>query len=173
MAVFWDNEEIGSNTKEGACSPFLHEVLTRIHYSVSHDPEEFFLLKHHSFCISIDMAHALNPNYPTKYDPQHQPLLGSGIVIKQNANQKYCSNAFAAAVIMRACQMLNLPYQSYASRSDIASGSTVGPIVASELGITTIDIGCPQLSMHSIREVMACQDYLDMYRLLAYLLQEA
>jgi aspartyl aminopeptidase len=173
MATFWDNEEIGSHTKEGAASPFLQEVLSRIHYGFNRDLEDFFLLKHNSFCVSIDVAHALNPNYPKKYDPQHQPLLGKGIAIKQTANQKYSSTAFSAAVIIRACQMLNLPYQSYVSRSDIPSGSTVGPIVAAETGITTIDIGCPQLSMHSIREVIACQDYLDMYRLLTYLLQEA
>lgn len=173
MAVFWDNEEIGSRTKDGAASPFLHETLTRIHHNMQGDLEDFFLLKHNSFCISVDVAHSLNPNYPKKYDPQHSPLLGKGIVIKQNADQKYASNAFSAAVVMRACQRLNLPFQSYVNRSDIPSGSTVGPIVASETGITTIDIGCPQLSMHSIREVMAAQDYLDMYRLLAYLLQEA
>lgn len=173
MAIFWDNEEIGSRTKEGAGSPFLEEVLKRIHHSFHRDLEEFFLLKHNSFCVSIDVAHALNPNYPHKHDPQHQPLLGKGIAIKQNADQKYSSSAYAASVIMRACHMLKLPFQSYVNRSDIPSGSTVGPIVAAENGITTIDIGCPQLSMHSIREVMACQDYLDMYRLLSYLLQEA
>lgn len=173
MAIFWDNEEIGSRTKEGAASPFLQEVLMRIHHRFHRDIEEFFVLKHNSFCISVDVAHALNPNYAKKYDPQHQSLLGKGIVVKQNADQKYASNALSAAVIMRACNMLNLPYQSYVNRSDIPSGSTVGPIVAAETGITTIDIGCPQLSMHSIREVMATQDYLDMYRLLAYLLQEA
>jgi aspartyl aminopeptidase len=173
MAIFWDNEEIGSRTKEGAASPFLEETLRRIHHSLKRDLEDFYLLKHNSFCVSIDVAHALNPNYPKKHDPQHQPLLGKGIAIKQNADQKYASNAFAAAVIIRACQMLKIPYQSYVNRSDIPSGSTVGPIVAAETGITTIDIGCPQLSMHSIREIIACQDYLDMYRLLSYLLQEA
>lgn len=173
MAVFWDNEEIGSRTKEGAGSPFLEEVLQRIHHSFHRDLEEFFVLKHNSFCVSVDVAHALNPNYPHKHDPQHQPLLGKGIAIKQNADQKYASSAYAASVIMRACHMLKLPFQSYVNRSDIPTGSTVGPIVAAENGITTIDIGCPQLSMHSIREVMACQDYLDMYRLLSYLLQEA
>jgi aspartyl aminopeptidase len=173
MAIFWDNEEIGSRTKEGAASPFLDETLRRIHHSLKRDLEDFYLLKHNSFCVSVDVAHALNPNYPKKHDPQHQPLLGKGIAIKQNADQKYASNAFAAAVIIRACQMLKIPFQSYVNRSDIPSGSTVGPIVAAETGITTIDIGCPQLSMHSIREIIACQDYLDMYRLLSYLLQEA
>jgi aspartyl aminopeptidase len=173
MAVFWDNEEIGSRTKDGAASPFLEEVLRRIHHSFESDLEDFFVLKHNSFCVSLDVAHAFNPNYPKKYDPQHMALLGKGIAIKQNADQKYASTAFAAAVIMRACHMLKLPYQSSVNRSDIPSGSTVGPIVAAETGITTIDIGCPQLSMHSTREVMACEDYLDMYRLLVYLLQEA
>ena len=173
MAIFWDHEEIGSRTKDGAASPFLNEVLMRIHNYFNRDLEEFFLLKHNSFCVSIDVSHAFNPNFLKKYDPQHHSLFGKGIVIKQNADQKYSSTAFSTAVIVRACQMLNLPYQCYVNRSDIPSGSTVGPVVAAETGITTIDIGCPLLSMHSIREVMACQDFLDLYRLLSYLLQEA
>jgi aspartyl aminopeptidase len=172
MALFWDNEEIGSRTREGAGSPFLTDVLQRIAHCLNIDSEEIMMLKNNSLCVSLDMAHALNPNYPQKYDPQHSPLLGKGIVLKYNADQKYASNALSAAVIIHACQVLKLPYQSFVCRSDMPCGSTVGPIVAGNMGINTVDIGCPQLSMHSIREWMACQDYLDMVRLLSHLLHE-
>lgn len=172
MAVFWDNEEVGSATREGASSPFLSDILQHIGYRLKMNVEEMILLKNNSLCVSIDMAHALNPNYPQKQDPQNQPLLGKGIVLKYNANQKYATNALSAATIVQACKALNLPQQSFVSRSDMPCGSTVGPIVAKETGINTVDIGCPQLSMHSIREVMACQDYMDMCRLLTFLLQE-
>jgi aspartyl aminopeptidase len=172
LSLFWDNEEIGSRTIDGAASPFLNHILERIAYSLKVNPEEILLMKNNSFCVSIDMAHALNPNYPKKYEPHHAPLLGKGIVIKYNADQKYASNALSAAVVVHACQMLNLPYQSYVCRSDLPCGSTIGPIVAQSTGINTVDIGCPQLSMHSIREIMAAKDYLDMVRLLTHLLQE-
>ncbi|MBI2809615.1 MAG: M18 family aminopeptidase [Candidatus Melainabacteria bacterium] len=172
MSLFWDNEEVGSRSKEGAASPFLTDILQRIGYSLKMTPEETMLVKNHSLCVSIDMAHGLNPNYSKKYEPQHTPLLGKGIVLKYNADQKYASNALSAAVIVHACQTLNLNCQSYVCRSDMSCGSTVGPVIAHATGINTVDIGCPQLSMHSIREVMACQDYLDMVNLLTHLLQE-
>jgi aspartyl aminopeptidase len=173
MLCLWDHEEIGSVTKEGATSPFVSDLFERIGYAFQMDTEEKILLKNHSLCVSVDMAHAFNPNYAKKYEPQHQPLLGEGIVIKYNANQKYASNALSAAVIIRACQHLNLPYQSYVNRSDIPSGTTVGPLFAQAMGINTVDIGCPELSMHSIREVMACKDYLHLVQLLTYLLEES
>jgi aspartyl aminopeptidase len=172
MGLFWDNEEIGSRSKEGAASPFLSEILERIGYSLKIDAEDLLILKNKSLCVSIDMAHGLNPNYPKKHEPHHIPLMGKGIVLKSNADQKYASNALSSAIIVHACQALKLPYQSYVCRSDIPCGSTVGPIVAQSTGINTVDIGCPQLSMHSTREVMASQDYLDMVRLLSHLLQQ-
>jgi aspartyl aminopeptidase len=172
MAVFWNNEEIGSHTREGAASPFLLDTLQRIQYGLNMDPEEMLLLKNHTFCVSVDMAHALNPNYPHKHDPQHKPLLGKGIVIKHNANQKYASNALSTATIIKACKALNLPQQSFVCRSDIPCGSTVGPIIEETTGINTVDIGLAQLSMHSIREVMGCQDLVDLCRLLTFLLKE-
>jgi aspartyl aminopeptidase len=172
VALFWDHEEIGSRSKEGAASPFLNDILERIGYSLKIDPEAILVLKNSSLCVSIDMTHALNPNYPKKYEPHHTPLLGKGIVLKYNADQKYASNALSAATIIQACHALNLSCQSYVCRSDMPCGSTVGSIVAQSTGITTVDIGCPQLSMHSVREVMATQDYLDMVRLLTHLLQE-
>lgn len=172
MALFWDHEEVGSHSLEGAGSSFLQDILQRVSYHLGLDIEEFIRMKNHSLCLSIDMAHALNPNYIDKHDPQHQPLLNKGIVIKYNANQKYASDAVSVAPIVYACHHLHLNYQSFVSRSDLPCGSTVGPIMAANLGINTIDIGCPQLSMHSTRELIACQDYLDLLHLLSYLVQE-
>lgn len=172
MGLFWDNEEIGSSSKEGAASPFFSDILQRINFCLNINTEDALLLKNRSLCISIDMAHALNPNYAKKHEPHHIPLLGRGIVLKHNANQKYATNALSSAVIIHACQILGIPHQSYVCRSDMPCGSTVGPIFAEATGINTVDIGCPQLSMHSIREVMAARDYLDMVRLLSHLLQE-
>lgn len=172
MALFWDNEEIGSRTKEGAASPFLIDLLQRISLALYSDAEHFFLLKQNSLCLSLDVAHAYNPNYAQRHDPQHLLLPGRGIAIKQNADQKYSSSAPLVAQIAKACIDLNLPYQYYASRADIPSGSTVGPIIAAQ-GIATIDIGTPLFSMHSIRETLPCQDHLDLHHLLTHLLHEA
>lgn len=172
MALFWDHEEVGSHSLEGAGSCFLQDIWKRIAYHLALDVETLIRMKNNSLCLSMDMAHALNPNYINKHDPHHQPLLNKGIVIKYNANQKYASNAISAAPIIHACHHLNLPYQSFVSRSDLSCGSTIGPIMAANLGIHTIDIGCPQLSMHSTREIIACQDYLDLLHLLSYLVQE-
>jgi len=172
IALFLDNEEIGSHTKEGAGSPLLSDVLKRIALALKIDEEEQILIKNNSLCVSVDMAHALNPNFMQKYDPNHQPLLGKGIVLKHNADHKYATNARSSAVIVSACHELNLSLQNFVSRADMPCGSTVGPIIAHTEGINTVDIGCPQLSMHSIREVMACQDYLDMSRLLNFLFQQ-
>lgn len=170
MAVFWNHEEIGSHTHAGAHSPFLGDLLKRIEHLLGLNPEEAVLLKNRSLCLSIDMAHGLNPNYADKHDDAHTPRLGKGIAIKYNAQQKYASTATSAAPVIQACQALSIPHQTFVCRSDIPCGSTVGPIIAQTLGIPTVDIGIPQLSMHSIREVMACQDYLSLCQLLTHLL---
>jgi aspartyl aminopeptidase len=172
VGIFWDHEEVGSHSREGAGSSFLQDILQRIAYHLSFDTETFLRLKNRSTCLSIDMAHALNPNYIDKHDPNHQPLLNNGIVIKYNASQKYATHAVSVTPIIEACERLNLAYQSFVSRSDLPCGSTVGPIMAANLGINTVDIGCPQLSMHSTREMIACKDYLDLLNLLSYLAQE-
>lgn len=171
MGIFWDHEEIGSRTQEGAASPFLSDILKRIAFCLGIGEEDLQLLKNHSFCVSIDMTHALNPNYVKKHDPEHKVLLGKGVVLKHNADQRYASNAYSEATIVQKCHKLKLPLQHFVSKSDIPAGSTVGPVVAQTAGILTVDIGCPQLSMHTIREVMACQDYLDMCLLLTDLLE--
>ncbi len=166
MALLWDHEEIGSRTAEGAASSFLSDVLKRLL-----PDEELIRLKKNSLCISADVAHAYNPNFPKKYDPNHQPLLGKGIVLKHSADRKYATDVATSAVIASVCNTLKLPLQAYVSRNDVPCGSTVGPIVAHTLGIPTVDIGCGIFSMHATREVMACKDHLDMCQLLTRLLQ--
>lgn len=170
MALFWDHEEIGSRTHEGAASPFFSDTLQRIALSCNIGAEDLLRLKARSLCASVDMAHALNPNYPQKHDPQHQPLLGKGIVLKYNADQRYASSALSCAPVLQLMEKLGLKAQSFCCRSDMPCGSTVGPIFSHTTGIPTVDLGAPQLSMHSCREVMACKDHLDMTKLLTHFL---
>jgi len=170
LAALWDGEEIGSRTSEGASSPFVEDIIRRITAFYNLTEEEYICLKTASLCISVDVAHAYNPNFAKKYDPQHQLIAGRGIAIKYNADKKYVTDAKTAAYIIAACRKLSLPYQSFVSRSNISSGSTIGPIFAHTMGIPTVDIGCPIFSMHSAREVLAVQDQLDMCQLLTHLL---
>jgi aspartyl aminopeptidase len=172
MMFLWDAEEIGSRSAEGAASTFALDVLKRIQHFYKMDVEEWQCLKSNSLCVSVDVSHAYNPNYPKKYDPNHQSMPGKGVVIKYNADKKYVTDAKTAATVISACKQLKLPYQSYASRSDMPSGSTIGPIFASQMGMPTVDIGVPLLSMHSIREVIAVQDHLELCKLLTHLLEK-
>lgn len=169
MAIFWDNEEIGSGTTHGAESPFLPHLLERIMIACMMHRDEYLRLLSRSLCVSIDLAHAMHPNYPEKHEKQHQPLLNKGIVIKFNAQQRYASNGATAAIIADACDKLKLPLQKFVMRNDMPCGSTIGPITAALTGIPTVDIGIPQLSMHSCRELIGCQDHLDMCKLLSFL----
>ncbi len=168
IGMFWDHEEIGSRTAEGAGSPFLKDILKRIALSVKMDEEQLMQCKNDSLLISVDAAHAFNPNYANRYEPNHLPLLGRGPVIKYNADHKYTTTATTAAIIVQAAQNLNLSLQSYITRGDLSCGSTIGPVVSHQLGIPAVDIGAPLLSMHSIRETIACKDHLDLCSLLAY-----
>jgi len=171
MAFFWDHEEIGSRSVEGAYSNFFSDVLTRIRSFYKMDEEELLCLKNHSLCLSVDVTHALNPNYEKRYEPHHKPLLGKGIVLKYNADHRYATSAPTAALIADLCHKLNLPFQTYVTRSDILCGTTVGPIFGSTTGIPVVDLGCPQLSMHSVREVIAASDFIDLCQLLTHALQ--
>lgn len=172
MAIFYDHEEIGSRSAEGAASPFLEDTLKRIAHSYKMDDEDFSCFKNRSLCVSVDVAHALNPNYPAKYDANHGALPGKGVVLKFNADQKHATTALTAARVIQLAEQHSLSLQSSVSRNDIPSGSTVGPLIAHGLGLPVVDIGCPLLSMHSAREVIACQDYLDLCTLLTHLLQD-
>ena len=119
----------------------------------------------------MDLAQALHPNYADKHDPNHHPILGQGIVLKSNAQQRYATSARSALPVQMAATLKHLPLQRFVSRNDIPCGTTIGPLQACMTGMLTADIGCGQLSMHGCRELMACQDQLDMCQLLGTLLQ--
>jgi aspartyl aminopeptidase len=166
MAILWDNEEIGSETAQGAGSPFATHVLERIALAHGLSREEFFCLLRRSLCLSVDLAHGMHPNYPERHEPRHPILLNRGVVLKSNAQSRYASDARSSAAVVNLCQQHHIPLQNFVTRGDIPCGSTIGPIHASKTGMPTVDIGCPQLSMHSCRELVACQDHVDMCRLL-------
>lgn len=172
MAIFWDHEEIGSNTSTGAQSPFFCDVIDRIGGFYKLSSEEESILRKKSFCLSVDLTHAVNPNFETKYDSEHLPLLGGGITLKYNANMRYTTSGKTGAVVSMLCEKLGLKHQQFVNRTDNPAGSTIGPIFSTKLGIDTADIGIPQLSMHAAREIISCQDHLDMCSLLSYFLQE-
>src|SRR5262249_7018903 len=132
---------------------------------------DYFRLVNKGLCISVDMTHALHPNYPDKHEPRHMLMMNHGIVIKMNAQYRYASDAKSASVIVDLCEEHKIPFQKYVARGDIPSGSTIGPIHAGLTGMPTVDIGCPQLSMHSCKELFACQDHVDMCKLLTIFLK--
>ncbi len=170
MVALWDAEEIGSNTAEGAASPFIEDVLRRIAAFYKMNEEDFIRMKAKSLCVSSDVTHAFNPNFSKKHDEKHRLIPGKGIAIKYNANKKYITDAETAAVIALTCKNSNIPYQSFASHSNILNGSTIGPIFAHTLGIPTVDVGTPIYSMHSSREVISTEDYLHLCELLKTIL---
>jgi aspartyl aminopeptidase len=171
MAVFWDNEEIGSHTAQGAGSPFLPHVIERITLSLDLPREDYFQILSRSLCASVDLTHAVHPNYGDKHEPRHLMLLNQGIAIKTNAQHRYASDARSSAAIISLCLKHKIPFQRYAARSDIPCGSTVGPIHANLTGMSTVDIGCSQLSMHSCRELMGTEDHLYLCKLLKAFLE--
>lgn len=166
MAVFWDNEEIGSETTQGASSPFFSHTLEKILLAYGQSRKEYFSLIENSICVSVDLAHALHPNYPDRHDPLNAPILGKGIVLKSNAKHRYATDARTGALITQLCKKQKIPLQHFVSRGDMPCGSTIGPLHASLTGMATVDIGIPQLSMHACRELMACEDQLNMIHLM-------
>jgi aspartyl aminopeptidase len=166
MIVLWDNEEIGSNTAQGASSPFIAQTIERITLALNLSREDYFQLVSRSRCLSVDLGHAMHPNYKDKHEPRHLALLNRGVIIKANAQNRYASDVRLTAMIVSLCQKHNISFQKYVSRGDIPCGTTVGPIHANVTGMPTIDIGIPQLSMHSCREIMAANDHLALCKLL-------
>ncbi len=160
LFVCYDNEEIGSRTRQGADSPFLSYLLERIMLSLRKTREELFIALEKSFMISADVAHLIHPNYPEKFDPSHKVLPGKGPAIKVSANFSYTTDSSSFAVFAALCKMHQIPYQVFVNRSDEKGGSTIGPVAASHLAIRCVDIGTPILSMHSARELMAKEDFL-------------
>ena len=153
-----DNEEVGSGTKQGAASTFLKDTLLRINMGLGRTYEEYLMTLAGSFMVSADNAHALHPNYTDKTDPTNHPVLNKGIVIKFNANQKYCTDAVSAALFKELCTKAGVPYQTFVNRSDIAGGSTLGNISNTQVPMNTVDIGLPQLAMHSPYETAGVKD---------------
>ena len=158
LALF-DNEETGSQTKQGARSPFLSFMLKRIALAHSHTEEAYFQAVERAFMISADNAHAWHPNYPEKYDPTNHPMLGGGPVIKFNAAQKYASDAVSAAVFAGLCEKAGVPCQRFVNHSDVAGGSTLGNILASSIPLRGVDMGNAILAMHSCRETGSVADH--------------
>ena len=153
-----DNEEVGSGTKQGAASTFLKDTLLRINMGLGRTYEEYLMTLAGSFMVSADNAHALHPNYTDKTDPTNHPVLNKGIVIKFNANQKYCTDAVSAAIFKELCTKAGVPYQTFVNRSDIAGGSTLGNTSNTQVPMNTVDIGLPQLAMHSPYETAGVKD---------------
>lgn len=153
-----DNEEVGSETKQGAASTFLKDVLVRVCRQLKLDEEDYCRMLAGSFSISADNAHALHPNHPEKADAQNRPYLNGGVVIKYHGSQQYATDAYSAAVMKDICNNAGVPYQTYANRSDIAGGSTLGNISTVQVAVNTVDIGLPQLAMHSALETAGAED---------------
>ncbi len=158
LAIF-DNEETGSQTKQGAGSPFLSYMLKRIALAQSTTEEAYYQAVERAFMVSADNAHAWHPNYSEKYDPTNHPMLGGGPVIKFNAAQKYASDAVSAAVFAGICEKAGVPCQRFVNHSDVAGGSTLGNILASSIPLRGVDMGNAILAMHSCRETGSVVDH--------------
>ena len=154
----FDNEEVGSGTKQGADSTLLYDVLRRINMCLGNSEEDYYKLIASSFMVSADNAHALHPNYSDKSDPTNKVYINDGIVIKYNANQKYTTDAVSASIFKSICDSVNVPYQTFTNRSHILGGSTLGNISNAHVSLNTIDIGLAQLAMHSTYETAGAKD---------------
>lgn len=153
-----DNEEVGSGTKQGAASTFLYDVLVRANQALGQDYENYLRFLANSFMVSADNAHAVHPNYTEKADPVNRPYLNEGIVIKYSANQKYCTDGVSAAMFKDLCKQADVPFQIFTNRSDILGGSTLGNISNTKVALNAVDIGLPQLAMHSPYETVGVKD---------------
>jgi aspartyl aminopeptidase len=163
LAVF-DHEEVGSATRSGAAGPFLADVLERLQAGLGADRIDRMRSFADSWCLSCDVGHSVHPNYADKHDPTVHPVLGSGPIIKINANQRYATDAAGAAAWSSWCGAAGVRAQEFVSNNAIPCGSTIGPLTATRLGIRTVDVGIPILSMHSARELAGVQDLWDLSR---------
>lgn len=156
--ALYDHEECGSTSAQGATSPFLGDVLERLARASDEGSDAHARAMARSFLISADMAHGLHPNYADKHEPAHRPMLGAGPVLKSNSNQRYATDGEGWARFASWCARAEVVPQHFVTRSDLACGSTIGPLSAARLGVRTVDIGNPMLSMHSCREMAAAAD---------------
>ncbi len=159
LLVCTDHEEVGSATAAGASGPLLASVLKRLNEKLQDGSDDTYVRQlSQSMLVSVDNAHGIHPNFADKHDGRHGPLLNGGPVLKFNANQRYATSSESSARFRQLCQQVGVPLQSFVVRSDMGCGSTIGPLVATELGITTVDIGVPTFAMHSIRELAGSRD---------------
>ncbi len=166
VAAVFDNEEVGSGTRQGADSTLLEDVMLRICEALGMDKSKYLQLVADSFLISADNAHAVHPNHPEKADPTNRPYLNGGIVIKYHGSQKYMTDAVSGAKMKALCEQAKVPYQIFTNRSDAAGGSTLGNIATAHVSVSGVDIGLPQLAMHSAVETAGVKDTLYAIRML-------
>lgn len=166
VMVLNDHEEVGSASTTGAGGPLLERVLERHVLARGGARDDLLRALAGSSCVSADNAHAVHPNYPERHDPDHRPIVNGGPAIKVNSNQRYATSATTAAAFRRACETAGVPFQVFVSRNNMPCGSTIGPITATRLGIDTVDVGVPQLSMHSARELCGVDDPVHLARAL-------
>jgi len=167
LAIF-DNEEVGSVTKQGAGSPVLRHLLQRIVFKLGKDMEAFYRAIYNSFMISADMAHAVHPNIPEKHDPTNRPYINKGPVIKIHANQKYTTDGDSGTVFETLCKNADVPYQKFVNRSDLVGGSTLGNVSTGQVDIRTVDMGNPMFAMHSVRETGGVKDNVYIRKVFTY-----
>jgi len=158
VVSLFDHEEVGSTTAQGAAGPVLATVLERLVLGRGGTRDELHRALAGSVCVSADMAHATHPNYAERHDPAHWVTLNGGPVVKTNVSRRYATDAATAAVFIEACDRAGVPVQHYVHRNDMPCGSTIGPVTAAELGVAVVDVGAPQLAMHSARELMGAAD---------------
>lgn len=163
MFVSFDNEEVGSSSKQGAAGDFLMNTLERIYESFNYTKSALYQSLSKSLLLSADNAHAIHPNYPSKYDRANSPVMNKGLVIKYNANQAYTTDAVSAAIFKDICDKNNIKYQEFSNRSDVRGGSTLGNILSNSVSINMVDIGLPQLAMHSSYETAGVLDVIEYY----------
>jgi aspartyl aminopeptidase len=158
LLVLNDHEEVGSGSTTGAQGPLLETVIERLVLGRGGTRDDLHRALRTSACVSADNAHAVHPNYVDRHEPSHRPIVNAGPAIKVNSNQRYATSAATAARFQDACERAGVPWQVFVSRNNMPCGSTIGPVTATRLGIDTVDVGVPQLSMHSARELCGVDD---------------
>jgi aspartyl aminopeptidase len=158
VIALFDHEEVGSESTSGASGPLLEHILERLALASGAGRGEFLAQLASSICLSADNAHSVHPNYPERHEPAHRPIVNAGPAIKLNHNQRYATSPATAAFAQRVFETASVPWQVFVSRNSMPCGTTIGPLTASRLGIDTVDVGVPQLSMHSARELCGTSD---------------